>query len=69
MKLFEAAIRDLLASQLTTLEEGLVTLKAEQYIPSTIGTRSFIDILAKDARGRWVLIEIKRSDAARLQTH
>lgn len=63
-KLFEAALRDLLASQITALEEGLVVLNTEKYIPSTIGTRSFIDILAKDARGRWVLIELKRSDAA-----
>lgn len=62
--MFEAALRDLLASQIAALEEGLVVLNTEGYIPSTIGTRSFIDILAKDARGRWVLIELKRSDAA-----
>lgn len=60
----EAALRDLLASQINVLEEGLVLLDIEKYIPSTLGTRSFIDILAKDARGRWVLIELKRSDAA-----
>ncbi|MFG1410937.1 endonuclease NucS domain-containing protein [Xanthobacter sp. VTT E-85241] len=62
--MFESALRDLLASQITALEEGLVVLNAEAYIPSRIGTRSFIDILAKDVRGRWVLIELKRSDAA-----
>jgi RecB family endonuclease NucS len=32
--------------------------------PSDIGTRSFIDILARDDRERWVLIELKRSNAA-----
>ena len=62
--MYEAALRDLLASQITALEEGLVVLNTEEYIPSRIGTRSFIDILAKDRRGRWVLIELKRSDAA-----
>lgn len=41
-----------------------MVLNTEEYIPSAIGTRSFIDILAKDAGGRWVLIELKRSDAA-----
>ncbi len=41
-----------------------MVLNIEKYIPSEIGTRSFIDILAKDARERWVLIELKRSRAA-----
>ncbi|GAA4129526.1 endonuclease NucS domain-containing protein [Aminobacter aganoensis] len=62
--MFEAPLRDLLASQLEVLEDGLTLLKIEQFVPSTIGTRSFIDILARDKRGRWVLIELKRSDAA-----
>lgn len=62
--MLEAPLRDLLASQIYTLEDGLVLLNTEEYIPSEIGTRSFIDILAKDARGRWVLIELKRSHAA-----
>lgn len=62
--MLEAPLRDLLASQICTLEDGLVVLNTEAYLPSAIGTRSFIDILAKDARGRWVLIELKRSNAA-----
>lgn len=64
MDMLEAPLRDLLASKIYTLEDGLVVLSAEEYIPSALGTRSFIDILAKDARGRWVLIELKRSQAA-----
>jgi len=48
---------DLVGNDLTLLE-------IEEYIPSRIGTRSFIDLLAKDGRNRWVLIELKRSDAA-----
>jgi len=62
--MIEARLRDLLSSQIEVLEDGLTLLSTEKYIPSTIGTRSFIDILAKDRRGRWVLIELKRSDAA-----
>lgn len=65
--MLEAPLRDLLATQIAILEDGLEVLEIEQYLPSTIGTRSFIDILAKDKRGRWVLIELKRSDAASRQ--
>lgn len=64
MNLLEAKLRDLLAGQLAVLEEDLVLLNTEEYIPSSLGTRSFIDILARDGRGRWVLIELKRSAAA-----
>ncbi|MET3927518.1 endonuclease NucS domain-containing protein [Devosia sp. 2618] len=62
--MLEAPLRDLLATQIAILEDGLEVIEIEQYLPSTIGTRSFIDILARDKRGRWVLIELKRSDAA-----
>lgn len=62
--MLESPLRDLLATQLSILEPGLTLLELEQYIPSAIGTRSFIDILTRDERGRWVLIELKRSDAA-----
>lgn len=60
----ENRLRDLLAEQLNLLEEDLALLDTEKFVPSRIGTRSFIDILAKDRRGRWVLIELKRSNAA-----
>lgn len=61
----EAAIRDLLASDLSILEEGLQLLEIEQYIPpGTLGTRNFLDILAKDKAGHWVIIEVKKTDAA-----
>lgn len=62
--MFETPLRDLVAKQLSAIEEGLALLSTEKFIPSTIGTRSFIDILAQDKRRRWVLIELKRSDAA-----
>jgi len=61
----EAGIRDALAADLSVLEEGLELLKVEQYIPpGTLGTRNFLDILAKDRAGHWVIIEVKKTDAA-----
>lgn len=60
----ENQIRDFLAKNMSILEEGLVLEKKEKYIPSEIGTRSFIDLYAKDLAGHHVIIEIKRSDAA-----
>ncbi|MFT8464246.1 endonuclease NucS domain-containing protein [Acetobacter persici] len=65
--MLEAPLRDLLVSQISVIEEELVVLDAEKYIPRGIGTHSFIDILAKDRRGRWVLIELKRSNASSRQ--
>lgn len=65
--MLEAALRDLVATQLSVLDAGLTLVEIEKYIPSDIGTRSFIDILARDNRQRWVLIELKRSDAAARQ--
>ena len=63
----EAALRDLLAADLSVLEEGMELVEIEQYIPQTLGTRSFLDILAKDAAGHWVIIEVKKTDAAARQ--
>jgi RecB family endonuclease NucS len=60
----EAELRDLLATQVDVLEPGLTFVDKEKYIPNTLGTRSFIDLLAHDREKRWVLIELKRSDTA-----
>lgn len=60
----EAVVRDLLAADLSILEDGLELLKIEQYIPRSLGTRSFLDILARDKAGHWVIIEVKKTDAA-----
>jgi hypothetical protein len=62
--MLEADLRDLLAVQLHIIEAGLTLIDKEKYIPNTLGTRSFIDLLAHDREKRWVLIELKRSDAA-----
>lgn len=66
-QVFEATIRDELAQRLSVLEPGLSLLDIEHYVPNPSGTRGFIDLLAKDTRGRHVLIELKRSDAAARQ--
>lgn len=62
--MLEAELRDLLEVQLDKLEQGLTLIEKEKYIPNELGTRGFVDLLAHDADGRWVLIELKRSDAA-----
>ena len=63
----ESDIRDLLVHQLDCLETGLQYLDKEQYIPSHIATRSFIDIVARDTDDHFVIIELKRSDSAARQ--
>jgi RecB family endonuclease NucS len=60
----EAEIRDLLASQIDVLERGLTLIEKEKFIPNYIGTRSFIDLFARDPFGHFVLIELKRSNSA-----
>lgn len=60
----EAELRDLLATQIDVLGTGLRLLDKERFIPNDLGTRSFIDLYARDEEGHHVLIEIKRTDAA-----
>jgi len=67
LTLLEDEIRAILAGQLHVLEHGMQLIDIEKYIPSHVGTRSFIDILARDSNNRWVLIELKRSDVAARQ--
>lgn len=65
MKEFE--LRDLISSNIEKLKSGLALLQKEQYIPNYLGTRSFIDLYAKDALGNHVLIEVKKSDVSSRQ--
>lgn len=58
----ETDIRDALASDPSVLEGGLTLVEVEHHLPNASGTRGFIDILAKDRYGNFVVIEIKRSD-------
>jgi Predicted nuclease of the RecB family len=64
MESIEDKIRDKLALHLDILEKEIVLLKKEAFLPNHQGTRGFVDILAKDSLGRFVIIELKRSKAA-----
>lgn len=64
MERVEEKIRDKLAKCLSVFEETLTLIKKESFLPNDIGTRGFVDILAQDNVGRYVLIELKRSNAA-----
>ena len=63
----ESALRDLIAQKISQLKPGLTLLQKEQYIPGEHGTKSFIDLYARDEKGRHVLIELKRSNTAAQQ--
>ena len=60
----EAELRDRIADHIEVLENGLVLLKKEKYIPNSLGTKGFIDLYAKDEKGNHVIIELKKSDAS-----
>lgn len=59
----ESDIRDYLATHLQMIEPGLTLVKAEFYLPNPQGARGFLDIFARDAEGKLVIIEIKLTDA------
>lgn len=66
----EAEIRDLIASNIECLESGLTLFDKEKYIPNELGTRSFVDLYARDRHGNHVIVEVKKSDAvARTAIH
>lgn len=54
-RMYESQLRDLIANNIEQLEEGLILLQKEQYIPNSLGTKGFIDLYAKDAQGNHVL--------------
>lgn len=60
----EAAIRDYLAEHLDLIEPGLSLEGIEVKLPSRDGASGFLDIFARDAKGRLVIIEIKRTRGA-----
>ncbi|MDE5995082.1 MAG: endonuclease NucS [Oscillospiraceae bacterium] len=63
----ENDLRELVAKNISKLKPGLTLLQKEQYIPNNHGTKSFIDLYAKDENGLHILIELKRSNAAARQ--
>ncbi|MBN9330860.1 endonuclease NucS domain-containing protein [Comamonas sp.] len=60
----ESAIRDSLMQRLELIEPGLQLVQREHYLRNEHGASGFLDILARDSKGRLVVIEIKKTDAA-----
>ena len=60
----ENEIGDLLVNNLSILNPSYKLLKREAYLPSEIGTKSFIDILASDNKNKFIIIELKKSNAS-----
>lgn len=63
-KLTEANIRDRIAANLDLIERGLTLVETEFHLPNRQGASGFLDIFARDAADKLVIIEIKRTDAA-----
>lgn len=60
----ESAIRDYLVDHLDVIEAGLTLIAKEYPVENPVGSKGFIDILARDALGNRVIIELKRSNTA-----
>ncbi|MEA2234495.1 MAG: hypothetical protein QOD83_4311 [Solirubrobacteraceae bacterium] len=59
----ERTLRTALAQRLELFEPQLSLLGEEVPLPNAQGTRGFVDILARDENGYYVVIELKRSDS------
>ena len=64
MTVNETTIRDRLAKNLTVIDDELTFIDKEVYLNNLKGTRGFVDILAKDNHSRYVIVELKRSNAS-----
>ncbi|NSN51771.1 DUF91 domain-containing protein, partial [Enterococcus faecalis] len=63
----ESHIRDYLAENLNFLSDELSLIGKEYLLPNNDGTKGYVDLLAKDKQGNYVIIEIKRSNQAARQ--
>lgn len=64
----EDLIRDELSKNLAVIETDLVFLKKEHQLHNFAGSKGYVDILATDMYGNYVIIEIKRSRSSSRQT-
>ena len=60
----EDVIRNHLAANLDLLEDGLTLVQKELLLKNPHGARGYPDIVARDKFGHFLIIEVKRSDAA-----
>ncbi len=67
MKHDEAEIRNEITKNLNIFQLELELINIEHYVAPGLTTKSFIDILAKDDCGNYVIIEVKRSNQSSRQ--
>jgi hypothetical protein len=60
----ENEIRDHLSEHLGLIEEGLTLIDKEVVLHNDKGAKGFLDIFARTADGKFLIIEVKRSDGA-----
>ncbi|HEY0226384.1 MAG TPA: endonuclease NucS domain-containing protein, partial [Mycobacterium sp.] len=63
----ENAIRDELATRLSLIEPGLQHVASNYHLRNSFGADGFVDILARDSTGVFVVIELKKSDSTARQ--
>ena len=63
----ENSIRDELAIRLDLIEPGLSHVASNYHLRNISGADGFVDILAKDTTGAFVVIELKKSDSTSRQ--
>ncbi|SMG44547.1 endonuclease NucS domain-containing protein [Agreia pratensis] len=63
----ENAIRDLLATQLSLIEPGLKHVANNYHLRNPHGADGFVDILARDSTGAFVVIELKKASSTSRQ--
>ncbi|MDQ1546588.1 MAG: hypothetical protein QOH69_1492 [Actinomycetota bacterium] len=57
----ENEIRDELAVRLTLIEPGLTLVEKNYFLRNSEGSNGFVDILARDSTGLFVILELKKS--------
>lgn len=63
----EEKIRDWLSQNLSFIDPELTLIEIEYHLQDTIGSKGYVDILAKDKLNNFVIIEIKRAEASARQ--
>ena len=64
LKRTESEIRDQLARDLDLIETGLSLIDKDVLLPNDKGAKGFLDIFCRTANNKYLIVEVKRSDAA-----